>query len=104
MNLDAFSHSRHNAGVMFKRLFGSSTATVFGVFEAGGRTLYVMAYGATPAERKAVAIRAAEPYFNGAKPWPIRNDGDFGHIKARPEQVLSTATQKDLVNLARYIG
>lgn len=77
MRLDAYSHSRFNAGVRAKRAYGSATATIFLVWDKDApkeaRGLYVIAYGPTPGERKTNAMRAAEPYFTGRLPIPVEN-------------------------------
>jgi hypothetical protein len=85
MRLTAISHSRHNGGVKFKRLYGSSTLTTFLVFDDAKptRTLYVEAAGKTPGERKTLALETARPYFEGTSAWPEPHS-EFRAVKARP--------------------
>ena len=59
MKIKATSMERFSIGAKGKRLYGSSTATVFLVECVGNPDVMVTAYGKTPGDRKTLAIAKA---------------------------------------------
>ncbi len=65
MKISAVSVERFSIGVKGKRLYGSSTATVFVVSCEGKPELWVTSYGPTPGDRKTLAIAKAQEVWSG---------------------------------------
>lgn len=65
MRIQAVSVERFSIGVKGKRLYGSSTATVFVVSCEGKTDLWVTSYGKTPGDRKTLAIGKAQEVWAG---------------------------------------
>lgn len=65
MKVTAVSVERFSIGVKGKRLYGSSTATVFVVSCDGKQDIWVTSYGKTPGDRKTLAIAKAQEVWDG---------------------------------------
>lgn len=92
MKIQAVSVERFSIGVRGKRLYGSSTATVFVVSCEGKQDVWVTSYGKTPGDRKTLAIGKAQEVWAGmvgtAEKGPIGimdNNGPRNTYTAKPK-------------------